>query len=356
MGENATRRSRRDPSELTVEESIERWIARKRGSKADSTVREYGYQLGRFLEWTEAVGIEVVGELHPLDFDDYLSDRESDGVKPLTMSNNFKIIHRWVEYLESIGAVEDGLTKAVPEIDVPKGAEINETLLDPKEGDALIAHFREHPDRYGSRLHAVLEVFWFTACRLGALRGLDLRDVDLDNDSLEFTHRPDLGTPLKNGQEGERAVALPPATSDAICHYVDHNRLEQRDENGRQPLFTSSRGRPATDTIRCWSYQATQPCLRTECPHDERRSRCDWTMLKHSSKCPSSRSPHQVRTGAITRMLNRLPKERVEHRANTSQFQHYDMAAKQEKMEQRDREFVPDIELEANPNATEAEK
>ncbi|MDB9264438.1 hypothetical protein PN424_17595, partial [Halorubrum ezzemoulense] len=31
---------------------------------------------------------------------------------------------------------------------------------------------------------------------------------------------------------------------------------------------------------------------------------CEYTEFKHASKCPSSRSPHRIRTGAVTWMLN----------------------------------------------------
>ena len=76
---------------------------------------------------------------------------------------------------------------------------------------------------------------------------------------------------------------------------------------------------------------------RTGCPHDKDRATCNWTSSNHASKCPSSRSPHEVRTGAITRMLNKSDKDNVGYRANTSAFRHYDMATEQQKMENRDR-------------------
>lgn len=342
------RRQRRDPSDLSIEDAAERWLGRRRGTSSESTIREYAYRLRRFLEWADTADIETVGELHPLDFDDYLAAREAEGVKPLTVSNDLATIRRWVEFLESLGAVPDDLSDAVPDIDIPKGAEISDTMLDVDEGDAIVRFFRTSTDHYGTRLHALMELFWFTGCRLGAARSLDLRDLDLDHTALEFVHRPDQNTPLKNGEDGERAVAIPDETAAALRTYIDEYRTEVRDKNGRRPVFTTYHGRPSTDTVRCWTYQATQPCLRMDCPHGKQRDTCDWTKLKESSKCPSVRSPHEVRTGAITRMLNRTSKDRVEHRANTTQFDHYDMAAKKEKMEQRDRQVVPDIELDTD--------
>lgn len=343
----AMARSRRqpDPSDLSIEDAAERFLARKRGGLAEATVREYGYRLRRFREFCDQEGIETVGELHPLDFDDYLAYREAAGVAPLTIQSQFKTIREWVEFLESLGAVADDLHEAVPSPQVPKGAEISETQLDPEDGDALIRYYRQADREYGSRGHAILELIWFTGARLGTLRALDLGDVWLDENAIAFHHRPETDTPLKNGPDGERVVAVDDAVIAALRAYVDDHRYDRRDNHGRQPFITSSYGRPSTSAVRNWTYQATQPCVRIDCPHDKQRATCEWTKSKAASQCPSSRSPHEVRTGAITRMLNHSTKDRVEYRANTSQFDHYDMATHQQKMELRDREVADTIAL-----------
>jgi integrase len=195
-----------------------------------------------------------------------------------------------------------------------------------------------------------MELLWFTGCRLGALRGLDLRDFDADEQWLAFKYRPP-HTPLKNKNDGERTVALTEATTNVVRTYINQYRYQKRDKDGRRPLVTSTHGRPSTDSIRNWTYQATLPCLHSPCPHGKSRPVCEWTQYDQASKCPSSRSPHQIRTGAITRMLNKWPKERVAHRVNTYEFPHYDMATEQEKMEEREREHIGDIALDEDDSA-----
>lgn len=343
-------RSRSDPADLPISEAVDRWLRRKRGSLADATVREYGYRLERFREFCEKEGIERVGELHPLDFDDYLAYRESLGVKPITMKKHFTSIAEFVGYLEDLGAVEEGLSDAIPDVSVPEGGAVDDVMLKPADGDALIEHYRTSDADYGSRQHAILEVFWFVGCRLGALRGLDLGDFDPEDPSLAFVHRSDTGTPLKKAFSGERTVAIPQASVDAIGAYVDNNRDERRDDHGRQPLFTSTHGRPSPNTLRNWTYLATVPCTRGPCPHDEDPDTCEYLSSTTASGCPSSRSPNQVRSGAITRMLHRTDKERVKYRAKTTQWEHYDQATQRQKMEHRDREVLADIELEGDDN------
>ncbi|WP_336000500.1 hypothetical protein [Halorientalis halophila] len=45
---------------------------------------------------------------------------------------------------------------------------------------------------------------------------------------IHLRHRPeateDLGTPLKNGSDGERIVNISPELRDFVVDYVDHNR------------------------------------------------------------------------------------------------------------------------------------
>jgi hypothetical protein len=91
-------------------------------------------------------------------------------------------------------------------------------------------------------------------------------------------------------------------------------------------------------------YLATQPCLHSDCPHGKERETCEWADYSLGSKCPSSRSPHQVRTGSITWQLHRgLPLKAVAERVNTSVRvlkKHYDHADRREELEERRREHV----------------
>jgi hypothetical protein len=98
-----------------------------------------------------------------------------------------------------------------------------------------------------------------------------------------------------------------------------------------------------------WSYLATLPCLHSPCPHGRERPTCEFTTHAHASKCPSSRSPHKIRTGSITWQLDLgIPPEVVANRVNASLEtieQHYDVADPRERMEKRRRPHVENLEL-----------
>jgi hypothetical protein len=92
---------------------------------------------------------------------------------------------------------------------------------------------------------------------------------------VEFHHRSEQDTPLKQGVDGERDVAISEETTAALRHYIDVERKERRDRYGRRPLLTTENGRVGTNTVR-WTSLATQPCIRTACLHDHERRSCDY--------------------------------------------------------------------------------
>jgi len=122
---------------------------------------------------------------------------------------------------------------------------------------------------------------------------------------------------------------------------------EKFDETGARLLITSQSGRASESAIQTWMYQATYPCLHTEYPHGNDPETCEFLEYTKASQCPSSRSPHQVRTGAITWMLNRgVPIEVVSDRVNTSVRvlkKHYDQPTRREELEERRREYLDQL-------------
>jgi len=95
-------------------------------------------------------------------------------------------------------------------------------ILDGDDANEMLSYLRRF--KYASRPHIILEIFCQTGMRLGALRSLDVDDSDGENKSLLLEHRPGMDTPLKNGEEGERLVALTAETCRVIDDWMDYNR------------------------------------------------------------------------------------------------------------------------------------
>jgi site-specific recombinase XerD len=338
------------PPDLSPDEARERWLNKQRVDCSSSTISTYHYRLKLFVEWCRREGIDRMADVSGWDLEEYEMHRRSKEVAAATLHNELKTIRQWLEYLGGIGVVDADLHQAVDPPDIASGEESDDTKLTAEAAAPLLEHYRSGPDR-GSRAHTLLELAWYTGARVGGLRALDVRDVDLEDGYLWFAHRPETDTPLKNAGDGQRAVALPGAVLSTIEAYLDDHRIEIEDSAGRQPLLTGQQGRPLPGTLRDWMYQATIPCVHGPCPHGRDRPTCSWTTYNGASNCPSSRSPHQVRTGAITWMLDcGLPVDVVADRVNATPeviSRHYDKQDAVTEMERRRRPHLTDLRLDS---------
>jgi site-specific recombinase XerD len=344
--------SDRDPSGLSPREAVERYLRRRRADATDASVKSWKYRLKLFVEWLEGIGIERVDEIRGYDVDEYYGLR-SGKVEPSTLEGEMHTLRSFLEYLEQIEAAED-VADSVHIPDVDDDDRSSDESLDAVEAIPLLRHYRSSDNGRGSRAHAFLELAWYTGARQGGLRAIDVRDLHVDEQYVDIRHRPETGTPLKNKSHGERPVALPEVVVDVLEEYRAGERYDVVDDHGRAPLLASAKGRPGPNTIRAWSYLATQPCLHSACPHGRERTSCEYVDYTHASKCPSSRSPHPIRSGSITWQLDLgIPPAVVAERVNASTDiikQHYDAASPRERMEKRRRPFVDELNLNDDPN------
>lgn len=230
----------------------------------------------------------------------------------------------------------------MPKLD--KNDEQSETILDVDQAEALIEYQRKF--EYASRSHVIIELLWHTGIRLGALHALDVDDYHEESERLEVNHRPETGTPLKNGKEGERMIALNAEVCRVIEAWRDQQRHEVTDEHGREPLLTSRNGRMNRSSVRDAVYMVTRPCYHGECPKGRNPDDCEGGEYGGYSKCPVNVSPHDIRRGSITHFLTEdVPEQVVSDRMNVGQDildKHYDKRDEEVKVEQR-RDYINGI-------------
>lgn len=340
--------------DLSPREARDRWLDKLRVSKTESTVSSYHYRTKHFVEWCEDEGITSIAALSGWDMESFETERRRQGLAPISLSKEMGTLKNLIEYCARIELVDDALPEKVDPPDVPRDAQVDETRLTPEDAAALLTFYEETPAARHSRRHCLLALAWYTGIRLGGIRALDLEDFDANRACLEFRHRPRTDTPLKNGPDGERVVGLTANACAIVEAYVATDRDDVVDDHGRRPLITTSRGRASAGTIRGRMYLATIPCLHSPCPHGNDPDTCEWTAYTHASKCPSSRSPHQVRTGSVTWQLNRgVPMDVVANRVNASVRtieNHYDVPDKFAEMEQRRRPYLDRLGFDADPD------
>jgi len=354
---------------LAPAEAVEMWLDHQRSTKADSTLQTYSYRLAPFVGWCEQEGIENLNDLRSRDVFRYEAARRSEDLTISTLNNQIGTLKIFLSWCARIDAVEEDLPQ---KIEVPTSDEFREMVSHEKLAASRAFEIRENLHKYAraSRRQAIFEMLWHTGCRVGGLRALDLPDLYFSEDDLErlrhrddvdeavleevevpfvfFQHRPGSGTRLKNGIESERPVAMDQEVADRVQEYTDINRVEREDRSGRRPLITTKSGedgRVSTSSLRREVYIITQPCRFGECPHDREPETCEATRHSYEARCPSSRSPHPIRSGVITYLRDQgWPPEAVGERVDATPETirlHYDLPDKIRRMQSR-RHYVND--------------
>jgi len=319
---------------LTPSEGVERFLAHRKPGVSKSTYRNNRTTLDHFLTWCAERNIGNLNDLTGRDMADYVAWRRQK-VKPITLQKSLSTIRVALGYWADLDAVSKGLREKVHAPEIVDGAESRDSKVSADRAEEIIRYLDRY--HYASREHAILSIFWETGMRLGALRALDVDDLRFGDEAVQVQHRPESDTPLKNGKRGERWVWLGPVITRTIEDYVQTNREDVTDEYGRRPLFTSKQGRLSKTGVRNVTYRCTHPCMMHECPHDRDPETCE-ALGKHNSpsKCPSAKSPHSWRRGAITdHLIRSVSPEIVSERMNVSLeilYKHYDARNQDEKM------------------------
>ncbi|MWG32990.1 tyrosine-type recombinase/integrase [Halomarina oriensis] len=310
---------------------------------ADRSLELHEKHITSFVTWCRENGIENMNEVTARSVHEYrLSIRE--GFAQSTLSIYLSTVRQFVRFCESIDGVGGGVAEKIVLPDRDRTAR-SETL-EADDATAILSYLRKY--HYGSRTHALMALLWHTGIRTGTVQALDVSDHQHERERLRVRHRPETDTPLKNGENAERYIALSAEVSEILADYVSEVRHSVTDEYDREPLFTSKGGRPSKNTIRRNIYAATRPCSTGRgCPHNRDPDTCEAAgRTNAASKCLSTVSGHPVRRGAITHHLRQdVPEKVVSDRMNVSQSileRHYDQRTEDEKTEQR-RQFLSNI-------------
>lgn len=310
----------------------ELYLDHKASQCSDVTVQSHEYRLNYFVSWCADNGIDNMNDLSGRNLHQYRLWRKAEGdLNKISMQTQMSTLRVFVKWCGSIEAVDPDLYNKVLVPQVNGEEEQRDVMLDAEHADEILQQLSKY--HYASRNHVLFALLWETGMRIGAARSLDLCDVDVEERCLELAHRPERGTTLKNGQGGERLVAISAELAELLGDYIEDTRCEITDDHDRAPLLAGNQGRLSRSTIRRIVYQLTAPCyLNQECPDCNADS---------DAKCPEAVNPHAIRRGSITHFLTcDVPVEIVGDRMDVSRKvldKHYDRRPEEVKLEQRRR-------------------
>jgi len=301
-GREAQRRD--DLRPITPRKAMEEWLGYARSNTSGSTADTYERRVKLFVSWCESEGYLNLNDVDSRDIKEF-ADYRRPALNQTSMKNELRTVRQFLQYGVALEAVEPALVEKVGHHipSLSKGEESSDVTISRERVHAILEHLEKF--RYATRDHALFLTLWDTGARISGLRALDLDDFEAEDGTVKFISRPESETRLKNGQNGERMNVLDEATVDVLRDYIREHRKPREDDFGRSPLFTTKFGRPTASTVRRTAYVLTQPCSRGSCPHGEEPETCQFLEHGHESKCPSSLSPHPIRTGRITDLRNR---------------------------------------------------
>jgi len=341
-----------DLEALSPADAVELYLDARRDDAAAWTVKSHQSRLRAFVEWCQTEDIDNMNDLTGRDLYQYrvwrreggYSRAEVEELAPATLKTALSTLRRFLRFCADVEAVPEDLYTKVPIPDLSSSDEVSDSKMVPERASPILEYVERY--EYASRDHVILLLFWHTGARTGGVRSLDLQDCDLDGEApgLNYVHRPETETPLKNNEKSERFNRVSGEVAKVLRDYIDGPREETRDDYGRDPLVTTIKGRASASLVRETLYKWTRPCvIGVECPHDRDPETCEATFYKQASKCPSSRSPHDWRKARVTKYRNDgVPRSIVSDRLDASEEildKHYDRASKRKRAERRWREI-----------------
>jgi site-specific recombinase XerD len=321
-------------------QAVELYLAEKETEFAAATLRSHRSRLRHFVQWCREEEIENLNPLTGRDLHRYRLWRRNDGdLAPASEKTQMDTIRVFIRWAESIDAVRPDLATKVVSPTLSDGENTRDVMVDSGQAEQILEYLRTY--EFASARHVCFRLIWRAALRRGAIVALDTEDFNSQEQSMEVVHRAESGTPIKNKARGERFIALSEETTRILDAWLDDRRPEVTDDAGRKPLLATPQGRPHPTTIQTYLYSVTKPCFSTgDCPHGRKIEECSAAADRtKASKCPSSKSPHALRRGAITNWLSAdVPETVVSDRGNVSPeilSKHYDRRSEKQKMEQR---------------------
>jgi len=316
-----------------------------------------------FLDWCKQENIKNLNDLggrQLLAYKMWCKENTENGT--VSLNGLLGVLRRFLVFCVQIAAVEPDVPDKVP---IPKVPD-NDDVCYEKPTDNQVEQIMEYLETYepASRRHVEYALLREIGNRVGAARGIDIKDVDLEEQVIKFRHRPqkdhpeEKGTPLKNGTDGQREVNISGELAELIHRYLNNpDRHDVTDQFGRKPLLTTNYGRPSVETIRRDLYKLTRPCeYGDSCPHDRDLDSCKAVKNNHASECPSSHSPHPIRRWSIEHQIDRgVPKDELTDRVDVSVpvlNKHYDLRSEERKRKQRLKTFEKLFEGYGNSDAT----
>lgn len=219
---------------MSPEEAVTAYLEDRKTDLASTSHQNHKYRCQRFIEWADEYGLTNMNELTGRKLHEYKKWRQED-VSAVTLKTQLGTIRIFLRFCERINVVPKGIDRKISMPTIGFHEDVNDDVLTKEEAEAILEYCTKY--EYATFRHAAFYLVWHTGIRSGTVRGLDVDDYNSDQGYIEIRHRPQTGTPLKNGVESEREVTVKPEVSEVLDDFIERNHDKVEDEHGRMPLL-----------------------------------------------------------------------------------------------------------------------
>ncbi|RSX54223.1 recombinase XerC [Bifidobacterium goeldii] len=221
----------------TLRERFLAHIAIERGL-ADATVKAYESDIAKYVGWLHARGIDHPADIRTSDIEDYVAALDAAGESARSKARRLASLHELHRFALAEHVVTDDVSAHVK---APKSASTLPEVLTVDETARLLdaaTPSADCDDPVAFRDKAVLEFMYATGCRVSEAAGMNLDDLDLDDEHVAR---------LMGKGSKQRLVPIGSYACAAVRRYLQGPRaqLEARSKAAvpeRRALFLNKRG------------------------------------------------------------------------------------------------------------------
>lgn len=305
---------------LQPQEGVEMYLDSRESEVTQSTLKTHRSRLSFFVAWCDDNQISNLNDLTGRDLQEFRSWRKKDLSIP-TLASQMRTLRLFLRKCAKFDAVHPRLPDKVDVPSMKNGQHTRDDIISAEFAAKVLKQLDKFA--YAQLDHAVWLLLTDAGLRLASAHSLDIEDFERTENGgvLRLEHRPQSGTRLKNGGESDRMIHISEYAASRIQDFIEKNRPDMTDSNGRSPLLATHYGRLTKSGMRKFVYKWSRPCIvSNSCPHDEELDECKARQsASYAYSCPSSKSPHAIRRGYLTTELDSgVPKDVLSDRCDVS--------------------------------------
>ena len=231
---------------------------------ADNSIRGYVSDLQSFLAHIEKLGITEFSELKITHIRSWLANLQSTGISRATLARRIVSIRAFTYWAASQKWIP---TDIGSDLAIPKAHKTLPEVLNHSQTqivlDAIVTKAGEDPSPINIRDLAMIEVLYASGIRVSEICGLNIRDVDLERNTLLVLGKGDK----------ERVVPIGLPAIKAIKNWLATARAEFANTTSGDAVFLGTRGKRIDQrTVRTDVYNALEAIGSHMSPHGLRHT------------------------------------------------------------------------------------